>query len=210
MGKLSFRRKKVAKLVFREALPARRAVFLVAAQDRTDRQRLRELFQMIGKLADIRQLAEGEIMAYAVQTGSDADLFSKLEWVLKSQFSFCVIERSFSQSTYQLIESLCVDSESRLLDVPQCGICSEADPFPSRVIMNSERDEALVEACYCARCVASEAHPNPKKQMLALLRRDGRHAEVLPPTEEELVPARRTAPRTDTTPEREVVYAIAS
>src|SRR5262249_4917238 len=120
MGKFFWHRKEVARIVVVPPVVGSRAVFMVEAEDRRER---RQVPDTVAELAEVVQLSDGPIISFAVQVRGDASLFSKIEWLLKSQFSFSIVERSFSEVTYRLIESLCEDSDSRLLKLPHCGIC---------------------------------------------------------------------------------------
>jgi hypothetical protein len=209
MGKFLWRSKEVARITVRAPAAGSRAVFLVEADGRRERRQVRELFETVAELADVTPLAEGQIMAYAVQVRGDTSLFAKIEWLLKSQFAFSVVERSFSEITYRLIESLCQESESRILRVPRCGICDAADPFPTRVTMRDEQDEAIVEATYCGPCAARQADRDRKKALIELLAADRRNFAAI--RQARLVRTRRAACRPrDAHGEEVQTYAIAS
>src|SRR5687767_3257715 len=114
MGKILLRRKAVSKILLKPTPPGSRAVFLVEAQERRDRQKVRELFQAVAEMAAVVQLSDGEVMSYAVQVRDDPILFTRVEEVLKEEFVFSIVERSFTEVTYHLIRSLCEESQSRL------------------------------------------------------------------------------------------------
>jgi hypothetical protein len=200
MSKILVRRKAVSKILLRPTIPGHRAVFLVETQAPGDRQKVRELFQAIGEIADVLQLSDGEIMAYAVQVRDEATLFAKIETVLKEEFAFSIVERSFTEITYHLVQSLCRESESRLRPVPRCGICGEVDPFPTRVQMLDDQDRGVIETHYCARCAAQQADPSDQKFLTELLAADRRDFRAIRTAR--LVP---TATATDA-----AAYAIAS
>ena len=174
MGKFRVRRKAVSKILLKPTVPGHRAVFLVEAQETRDRQKARELFQAVEEMGDVVQLSDGEIMSYAVQVRDDATLFARIEGVLKEEFAFSIVERSFTDITYHLIQSLCEESRSRLCRVPRCGICGEADPFPTRVTMRDDQDRDVIETHYCARCAAQQADPSNQKFLVDLLIADRR------------------------------------
>src|SRR5947207_5428219 len=165
MAKFSLRQKEVSKIIVRPPSTGSRAVFMVETDGKRERRQMQDLFATVAELADVVQLAEGQITSYAIQVRGDTSLISKVEWLLKSQFAFSIVERSFSEITYRLIESLCEESESRVLKVPRCGICDAADPFPTRVTMRDERDAAIIEATYCGPCAARQADRDRKKAL---------------------------------------------
>jgi hypothetical protein len=203
MGKILLRRKAVSRIILKPTSPGQRAVFLVEAQGRTDRQKVRELFQTVGEMAEVVQLSDGEVMSYAVQVRGNLTLFAKIEEVLKEEFAFSIVERSFSDVTYHLIESLCEDSKSRLTRVPHCGICGQADPFPTRVTMQDEQERAVIEAHYCTRCAAQQSDPSSQKFLVDLLSADRRNFQGI--REARLIQSPLAAESADTT-----AYAIAS
>src|SRR5262245_60856006 len=139
MGKFQFQRRDVAAIAVQVGVSGNRAVFMIEVDGRRERRQVKELFTTVAELAEVAPLSEGSLVAYAVQVHGDPSLFAKIEWLVKSQFSFSVVERSFTSTTYRLLESLCEDSESRLLPLERCGICDAPDPFPTRVTL---RDEA--------------------------------------------------------------------
>jgi len=105
--------------------------------------------------------------------------------VLKDEFAFSLVERSFNEVVYQLVASLCEDSGGRMFPVPRCGICNQAEPFPTRVTMRDETGQGIIEACYCARCAAEQADPSDKQFLVGLLSADRhdfreiRHADLV-------------------------------
>src|SRR5438093_8312152 len=135
MGKLFLRRKEVTRIVLKPTSPGNRAVFLVEAQEPREQKKVRQMFDTLADLAEVAQLADGAIMAYAVQVRGDVTLFAKIEEILKEEFAFSVVDRSFTDVTYHLVASLCEDSGARLFKQPRCGICDAVDPFPTRVKM---------------------------------------------------------------------------
>src|SRR5438034_6514898 len=123
MGKSTLRRNEVSSIVLRLNDPGSRAVFLVEAQHAEERRKVRELFEALAQLGEVATLCEGPIMAYAVQLhervsegslgpraaaerGSDTvpgSFFAKIEAVLKDEFGFSLVERSFNEVVYSLV-----------------------------------------------------------------------------------------------------------
>lgn len=203
MAKFLLRRKAVSKILLKPTTPGDRAVFIVEAREPADRRKLRELFETVAELAEVAPVSDGEITAYAVQVRGDTTLFGKIETVLKEEFLFSIVERSFTDVTYHLIRSLCEDSESHLCTVPQCDICSQADPFPTQVTLRDEKDRDMIEAHYCARCAAEQAHPNRQQFLVDLLAADRRDFRAI--KDARLVPSASPADASEIT-----TYAIAS
>lgn len=207
MSKFFFRRREVARITVRPPQEGSRAVFMVETNGKRERRQVQQLFETVSELAEVVQISDGQIMSYAVRVAEDTSLFSKIEWLLKSQFAFSIVERSFSEVTYRLIESLCADSDSRLLKVPHCGICDAVDPFPTRVTMRDESGEEVVEAAYCGPCTARKEDRDRKRALVELLAADRRNFAAI--RQARLVNARRR--RSDDEGGQDVqTYAIAS
>jgi hypothetical protein len=180
MGKIMLRRKEVTSIVLRTVAPGRRAVFLVETRGAEDQQKVRELFEALAKLGEVALLAEGPIMAYAMQLRSESEgchpssFFSKIEATLKDEFPFSLVEQAFNDVIYHLVESLCLDSGGRMHLMPRCGICNQPEPFPTRITLRDGTGEGIVEACYCTRCAALRADPSDKEFVVGLLADDRR------------------------------------
>jgi hypothetical protein len=208
MGPFVLRRKEVSRIVLKPTSPGSRAVFLVEAQDRRDQQKVREMFETLSELADVAPLADGAMMAYAVQFRGDLTLFSKIEEVLKEDFAFSVVDRSVTDVTYHLVKTLCDDCGGRLFEQPRCGICDQIDPFPTRVHMLDAGGRDLFEASYCARCAAQQADPNSRKFLVDLLAADRRNFASI--READLVrSADPVASASPEDPEEYATYAVA-
>jgi hypothetical protein len=150
-------------------------MFLVEARNRREQQKVRQMFETLSDLADVAPLADGPMMAYAVQLRGDITLFARIEEVLKEEFAFSVVDRSVSDVTFHLVESLTRDAGGRMFRQPRCGICSQVDPFPTRVRLLDAGGADLLEATYCARCAAQQADPNRQKFVVDLLAADRRN-----------------------------------
>ncbi|MFN3653655.1 MAG: hypothetical protein ACK47B_29095 [Armatimonadota bacterium] len=155
-----------------------RAIFLAEARDKREMKQIRELFDMVGHLAQVVPISHGPLMSYAVQCYDDGALFGKVEWLLKTQFSFSLVERNLSDVTVHLIRSLCSDSGSEMIELPQCGICSAADPFATRATVELGETGEPLHLSYCARCTATHADTDEQKSVRALLRHDRRGLKV--------------------------------
>ncbi len=209
MGKIVLRQKEISKIQLHPTTAGNRAVFMVEAESRQERRQVKQLFDTVSELAEVVQLSDGQLMSFAVRIRGDASLCSKIEWLLKSQFSFSVVERAFSEITYRLIESLCEDSGSRMVRISRCNICDTADPFPTRVTMRDVNDDPVLEATYCGPCAAAQADGDRKKMLVALLAADRRNFAAI--RQARLVRARqRPVSRGATSAEDVQTYAIAS
>jgi hypothetical protein len=209
MAKFLLRSMEVAEILVRPPAPGRRGIFVVEARDARERRLVEDLFETVGELAEVVQVSDGEIMSYAVRTSEDLSLLGKIEWLLKTQFTFSIVERTVSEITYRLIESLCEDTGSELLGLPRCGICSAADPFPARITLRDAGGLPVLEAAYCGPCAARRADRDRKKMVIELLAADRRNFAAI--RQARLVRKRRR-PRqvVQGVPEEVQTYAIAS
>jgi hypothetical protein len=179
MDKPNPRQTPPSKVYYFPSPPGHRAVFMAEARNRKETRQIRELFDMVGQLAQVVPISHGVVMTYAVQVQDDTSLFGKIEWLLKTQFTFSLVERNFSQVTFALVRSLCEDSNTQMIDLPHCGICAAADPFPVRATLEWEEEEPL-HLAYCGPCSSQLAEEDPQLFIRKLLLKD-RRCLRLPP-----------------------------
>lgn len=170
MARASSRQLEAARILYFPSHPGNRAVFLAEARTKREIRQIRELFDMVGQLAQVVPISHGTVMSYAVQTHDDAAIFGKIEWLLKTQFSFSLVERNFSDVTFHLVRSLCEDAASEMIELPSCEICSTADPFPTRVTVELQNDDPM-HLAYCGRCSAASAEEDEERAVRGLLQR---------------------------------------
>jgi hypothetical protein len=178
----------VAEIAYYPAFPGSRAIFMAEVANRKEMRRIQELFDQVGAIAEVVPVSHGTVMSYAVHVHGEPSLFGKIEWLLKTEFGFSVAERNFSAVTLQLIASLCEESETEMLDLPQCGICDAIEPFPSRATVELTDTEELEQTCYCGRCTATHAHERPERMVKNLIRHDQRRFRVTAATKVTLLP----------------------
>jgi len=184
------RSSEISEISFLPAFPGSRAVFMAEVNTRKELRQMQELFDMVGQLAEVVPVSHGTVMSYAVQVHGDNSLFGKVEWLLKTQFTFSLVERNFSQVTLQLVGSLCADSDTELLDLPHCGICDAVDPFPSRAKVKATVNgvEEHGHLAYCAHCTAEHASENAEQMVRDLVRHDKLRLRLTPNTAITLMP----------------------
>jgi hypothetical protein len=186
-----FSRHDASRIYFHPAHPGSRAVFMTEVRTRKEARQVRELFEMVGQLAEVVPISCGAVTSYAVQVHGDTSLFGKVEWLLKTQFPFSLVERNFSEVTFQLVRSLCEDSDGQIDDLPECGICGCADPFPTRATIEWTQESEPLHLSYCNRCAAQHADQDLGRFAHALLRKDthklriGQDVPVMPMPEME-------------------------
>lgn len=168
-------------------------MFLVETCSRKEVRQVRELFDLVGRLAQVVPISHGAIMSFAVQAHSDVSLFGKIECLLKTQFTFSIVERSFSEVTFRLVQSLCADSQTQMVELPECGICAAVDPFPARATLELAAGGEPLHAAYCARCAAHLAEEDADRFVLGLVKRDRRRFSIGAGTHVVVVPEMVTA-----------------
>jgi hypothetical protein len=178
MGRAFPRQSELTSIRYYPAHPGSRAVFLVEARTKKEVRQVRELFDMVGQLAEVVPISHGAVMSYAVQVQGDPSLFGKIEWLLKTQFTFSIVERNFSDVTFRLVHSLCEDSDTQMEELPACGICAAIDPFPTRATLDLKDEEDPLHLAYCARCAALHAEESEEDSIRTLLRKDRRRLRV--------------------------------
>jgi hypothetical protein len=187
MGKQLSRQNELSLIRYFPAHPGNRAVFLVEARTRKEMRQIRELFDMVGQLAEVTPISHGAVMSYAVQVQGETSLFGKIEWLLKTQFSFSLVERNFSEVTFHLVRSLCSESETEMEELPECGICASVDPFPTRATLEFASG-AEEHSTYCSRCATRFAEPDAEAFIRTLVSRDRRRFVVNRETPVDLMP----------------------
>jgi hypothetical protein len=173
------KQKEVSSIVVEPQSVGIRAVYIVEARNRQERKEIRDLFENIREVYEVRQLSDGTIMSYTVQITGDPSVLSEIENILKANFVFSILERSFNDTIYMVIQDLCADTGSRLCRIPRCGICGKLEPFPTRVNMLDDKNNPVMNANYCGRCVASLANRSEKKVIVDLLSNDRRNFSAI-------------------------------
>lgn len=204
---MKLKRKEVAGLMLQPQVTGVRAVYIVEARNRQERKEIRELFDNIAEVYPVLPLSEGVIMSYVIQVDGDTSAISEVEQILKTNYAFCVLERSFNDTIYQVIQDLCMETNSRLCRIPHCGICGRLEPFPTKVSMLDENNLPVMEVHYCSRCVATQANRNEKQALVDLLSHDRRNFSAI--REAKLVKRSNRRKTNETLPDTKV-YRIAS
>lgn len=182
------RQNDAASIFFYPGNPGSRAVFLAEVRTRKEARHVRDLFDMVGQLAEVVPISSGDVMSYAVQLHGDTTLFEKVECLLKTQLPFSLVERNFSEVTLDLVRSLCEDVNGQLEELPECGICGCADPFPTRATVEWSDNRDPLHLAYCSRCAAQQAEEDPARHAHALIARDTARLRLSPRTPVVLMP----------------------
>lgn len=151
-----------------------RAVYLVETCTAEEAQRISRLFADLETRVQVRQLCTGKLVSYAVQMhNSDSSVLDEIESLLKGNYGFVVMQRSFDEVIYRIVKELCSDTGSKLLPAPRCNICGGADPFPSVVVSLSDAEgRVCVSRNYCASCAAGATATSNKEFVRSLLASD--------------------------------------
>jgi len=158
-----------------------RAVYLVEAGSDRDERELARLFEQFQPLLESVELCSGKLVAYAVKLhGDDQSILDEIEEMLRANYAFVILHRSFDQLIYDIVRELCKDSGSRLTPVPRCDICRRAEPFPDVTVSFADsRGERISARGYCATCAAESGGQSNKEFVISLLQADrGKFDEV--------------------------------
>ena len=150
-----------------------RALFLVEASGRKEARQVREVFDMVGHLATVVPVSHGPITTFAVTTESDVSLFNKVEWLLKTQFAFSLVERNVTDAALRLCRSLCDEADAEMVELPECCECRASDPFPMRAIVANGVEESPM-LTFCTRCAAPKSGQAVDEHVRTLVRKHTR------------------------------------
>lgn len=150
------------------------AVYLVETQNEREARDVQRVFEEFEPHIEVRQLSRGQLVSYAVQLRSDEQsILDEIDAVLKANFGFVVMQRSFDDLIYRVVTELCNDTGSKLLPIPECHICGGRDPFPDMVVnLASEEGELVISRTYCGTCTAGSMARSNKQFVLSLLSAD--------------------------------------
>lgn len=188
MARASSRQNDAARIFFYPGNPGSRAVFLAEVRSKKEARQVRELFDMVGQLAEVVPISSGTVMSYAVQIQGDTSLFGKVECLLKTQFPFSLVERNFSEVTFHLVRSLCEDANGQIVELPECGICGCADPFPTRATIEWDAERDPTHLSFCSRCSAQHAEEDVTRFAHSLIKKDTGRIRVAASTPVILMP----------------------
>jgi hypothetical protein len=150
-----------------------RALFLVEASSRKEVRQVREVFDMVGHLATVVPVSHGPITTFAVAADSDMTLFNKVEWLLKTQFAFSLVERNVTDASLRLCRSLCDEADAEMVELPECSDCGASDPFPMRAIVADGHDQSPM-LNFCSRCAAPKNGEQVDERVRTLVRKHTR------------------------------------
>ncbi len=151
-----------------------KAVYLVEAESDQHARELAHLFDQFQPMLESVQLCSGKLVAYAVKLHSeDQSMLDELEQMLRANFGFVILHRSFDQLIYDIVRELCKDSGSKLSSLQRCDICRRPEPFPEVIVKFADSDgDAISTRGYCATCAAESGGLNNKEFVISLLQAD--------------------------------------
>lgn len=158
-----------------------RAVYMVETRSGDEVRDIQNLFAELELRMQVQQLSKGKLLSYAVQAdGSDASLLDEIEDILKANYGFVVMHRSFDDLIYRIVKELSHDTESKVLPLPRCNICGKIEPFPNTVVsLTDEEGEVRLSRAYCGKCTAEASAPSNKEFVRLLLSADKRDFSLL-------------------------------
>ena len=154
--------------------PGIKAVYLVETQNEREARDVQRVFEEFQPHIEVRQLSRGRLVSYAVQLQhDDQSILDEIDSVLKANFGFVVMQRSFDELIYRIVTELCSDTESKLLPIPECDICGRLDPFPDMTVnLTSAEGTIMMTRTYCGTCTAGNTARSNKQFVLSLLSAD--------------------------------------
>jgi hypothetical protein len=169
------------------------AVYLIETASDKETRELEHLFGELEIRMQVRLLSKGKLVTYAVQAdASDVPLLDDVEEMLKANYGFVVMHRSFDELIYRIVTQLCEDTDSKLLPLPKCNICGKREPFPNTVVnLCGENGEVSLARSYCASCSTEAAATSNKEFVRSLLAADVRDFRLLEEAELVRHPSRK-------------------
>lgn len=158
-----------------------RAVYMIETRSSDEVRDIQNLFLELEVRMQVKQLSKGKLLSYTVQAdGSDAALLDEVDDILKANYGFVVMHRSFDDLIYRIVKELSNDTDSKVLPLPHCNICGKVEPFPNTVISLTDEDgEVRLSRAYCGKCTAEAAAPSNKEFVRLLLSADKRDFSIL-------------------------------
>lgn len=153
-----------------------RAVYLVETRTASESAEVERLFRELESRLQVRQLCRGKLVSYAVQADeSDALVLDEIEEILKQNYAFVVMQRSFDELICRIVKELCKDTGSKLIAIPKCNICGKQEPFPGLVVNLADEDGSVISSRnYCSTCAAGTSASSNKEFVRSLLAADER------------------------------------
>jgi len=150
------------------------AVYLVETETSREAQELAGLFEQFASVLDVIPLSSGKLTTYAVRlVGQEQNVLDEIESLLKKNFGFVILHRSFNEQIYEIVRELCKDTGSRLNRIPICDICGRAEPFPATRLKFLDRArKVLASRTYCSTCTTEYMGQSSKKFLTSLLEAD--------------------------------------
>jgi hypothetical protein len=147
-----------------------RALFLVEAGSRKEGRHVRDVFDMVGRLATVVPVSHGPITTFAVAANAEPALLNKVEWLLKTQFAFSLVERNVTDAALRLCRSLCEDTGAEMIELPECTECRGSDPFPIRALVTHGAEESPL-LTFCSVCAAPKHGDDLDAHLRGLVRK---------------------------------------
>lgn len=173
-----------------------RALYLAEIRNRREALYITDTFDTLSQLVEVTPVAAGDVTAFAVlvpwESETDVTVLKKIDWLVKTQFAFSLMEHSPSRATWELLLSLAEEAGSRMAELPRCAACGTPEAYPARLTVEGDGPEQSCHLDYCARCAGEVASLAFAEQPAALLQRSHGRGKALGRAEIILLPLLRT------------------
>ncbi len=159
---------------FRQQLVEAHAIYAVEASSASQRKEIDEFFAEIGAVAQTSKLSTGRLVSYAVQTVF-AELLDEIAGALYATYEHVLYVHPADEVAVDVISDICRATHSKMLPVPQCGICGKRVLFPPTMVVVNGRGSRPIIRHYCPSCTADKCRPKIKDFVRALLDADARN-----------------------------------
>lgn len=150
--------------------PAPGATICVTAEPRTpqDAQAIRAMFLKLARVAPVRQISDGDLISFAINTLSALDT-KEFCSPLHARTRLVIIETCFTSHSYETLKMLACQGGVQLESLLPCEICTSPAPFAAEMEVRIEQTEE--ERCirFCSRCNAILAKPRLRDHVRSLL-----------------------------------------
>lgn len=189
----------VTSVTFQQSEPGYRSLFMVEPNGPSDTRKVLSTIERLARVHRVEWLTDGPILAFAVRV-SRADEMREVREVrdsLKPLSQMTLFENNFTKQSYLTLLELAATTRLNLNKLDECGICGDADPFPSRLTARLSDVAERTTRSYCLRCTALCADASISAHVRNLLGKDPMRLRLAPDARVVLEPAvrRRTRSR---------------
>lgn len=183
----------VTQATLQQSEPGYRSLFMVEPNGPSDTRKVVAAIERLARIHRVEWLTDGPILSFAVRV-SRAEAMRDVREVrdsLKPLSKMTLFENNFTKQSYLTLIEIAAQTRLNLNKLDECGICGDADPFPSRLTARLSDVAERTTRSYCLRCTALCAHPAVSTHVRNLLARDPMRLRLAPDAMVVLEPAAR-------------------